>query len=47
MSDKLFVDTNIFVYAALHAPDSEEKRAAANIRLDRNWNNRGQHPSAE
>ncbi len=29
MSGKFFVDTNIFVYAALQAPDSEGKRAAA------------------
>lgn len=29
MSVKVFCDTNIFVYAALKTPDSEEKRTAA------------------
>lgn len=29
MSAKAFIDTNIFVYAALQAPDSQRKREAA------------------
>lgn len=37
MSVKVFVDTNIFVYAALQAPGSEEKRAAAIAVLSEPW----------